>query len=165
MRPTSTVTFLFNNVYKSVTKKSLNYITLPLWQMTGSFPSQRDSSWLRVSKPWHHHVAYQCWVFCTYYSYSKEKCIAFVYIRVASYTNSNPLHVAQPPHRKPLMQIFHSRDFISMGLLPGTLNCGLRMRRECRERFIRHQLQRKPLISYHGTCITHVPLMHGGTAN
>ena len=35
------------------------------------------------------------------------------------------------------------------------------MRRECRERFPRHQLQRKPLVSdsgmYHGTCVTHVP--------
>ena len=33
----------------------------------------------------------------------------------------------------------------SMGLLPDTWNCGLRMRRECRERFPRHQLQRKLL--------------------
>ena len=35
------------------------------------------------------------------------------------------------------------------------------MRRECRERFPRHQLQRKPRVSdpgmYHGTCVTHVP--------
>ena len=49
----------------------------------------------------------------------------------------------------------------SMGLLPDTLNCGLRMRRECRERFPRHRLQRKPLVTdpgmHHGTCVTHVP--------
>ena len=32
---------------------------------------------------------------------------------------------------------------IIIGLLPDTSNCGLRMRRECRERFLRHQLQRK----------------------
>ena len=48
-----------------------------------------------------------------------------------------------------------------MGLLPDKLNCGLRMRRECRERFLRHRLQRKPLVSdpgmHHGTCVTHVP--------
>ena len=48
-----------------------------------------------------------------------------------------------------------------MGLLPDTWNCGLRMRRECRERFPRHWLQRKPLVSdsgmHHGTCVTHVP--------
>ena len=35
------------------------------------------------------------------------------------------------------------------------------MRRECRERFPRHSLQRKPLVSdpdmHHGTCVTHVP--------
>ena len=34
------------------------------------------------------------------------------------------------------------------------------MRRECRERFPRYQLQRKPLVSdpgmHHGTCVTHV---------
>ena len=50
-----------------------------------------------------------------------------------------------------------------------------RMRRECRERFPRHRLQRKPLVSYpgmhHGTCVTHVPwcmsgsLNHGGAEN
>ena len=33
-----------------------------------------------------------------------------------------------------------------MGFLPDTENCGLRMRRECRERFLRHRIQR-----------THVP--------
>ena len=41
------------------------------------------------------------------------------------------------------------------GLLPDTQNCGLRMRRECRERFPRHRLQRKPLVNdpgmHHGT--------------
>ena len=35
------------------------------------------------------------------------------------------------------------------------------MRRECRERFPHHRLQRKPLVSdpdmHHGTCVTHVP--------
>ena len=35
------------------------------------------------------------------------------------------------------------------------------MRRECRERFLFHRLQRKPLVSdpgmHHGTCVTHVP--------
>ena len=42
-----------------------------------------------------------------------------------------------------------------------TLNCGLRMCRECRERFPRHRLQRKPLVGdpgmHHGTCVTQVP--------
>ena len=54
-----------------------------------------------------------------------------------------------------------------MGLLPDTQNCGLHMRRECRERFPRHQLQRKPLVSdlgmHHGTCVRHVPLCMSGS--
>ena len=39
-------------------------------------------------------------------------------------------------------------DIVSMGLLLETQNCGLRMRRECRERFPRH---RELVIP---TCIT-----------
>ena len=49
------------------------------------------------------------------------------------------------------------------------------MRRECRERFPLHRLQRKSLTSdpgmHHGTCVTHVPwcmsgsLTHGGEEN
>ena len=53
----------------------------------------------------------------------------------------------------------------SMGLLPDKQNCGWRMSRECRERFPRHRLQRKPLVSepgmHHGTCVT----MHIGNTN
>ena len=45
-----------------------------------------------------------------------------------------------------------------MGLLPNTQNCGLRMRRECRERFPRIEFKRKPVVSdpgmHHGTCAT-----------
>ena len=45
--------------------------------------------------------------------------------------------------------------------------CGLRMRRECRERFSRHRLQRKPQVSdpdmHHGTCVTHVPWCMSGS--
>ena len=54
-----------------------------------------------------------------------------------------------------------------MGLLPDTPNCRLRMRRECRERFPCHRLQRKPLVSdpgmHHGTCVTHVPWCMSGS--
>ena len=63
----------------------------------------------------------------------------------------------------------------SMGLFPDTRNCGLRMRRECRERFPRHRFQRKPLVNdpgmHRGTCVTHVPwcmsgsLFRGGGVN
>ena len=56
------------------------------------------------------------------------------------------------------LRIYH---FIRInGLLTDTFNCGLPMRRECRERFPRHRLQRKLLVSdpgmHHGTCVTHV---------
>ena len=51
--------------------------------------------------------------------------------------------------------------------LPDTLKCGLRMRREWRERFPRYRLQRKPLVSdldmNHGTCVTHVPWCMSGS--
>ena len=40
------------------------------------------------------------------------------------------------------------------------------MHRECRERFPRHRLQRKPLVSdpgmHHSTCVTHVPWCMSG---
>ena len=52
--------------------------------------------------------------------------------------------------------LFRFRD-----LLPDTQNCWLPMDRECRERFSRPRLQRKPLVSdpsiHHGACVTHVP--------
>ena len=41
--------------------------------------------------------------------------------------------------------------------------------RECRERFPRHRLQRKPLVSdpgmHHGTCVTHASLTRGDREN
>ena len=41
------------------------------------------------------------------------------------------------------------------------------MRRECRERFSRHRLQRKPQVNdpgmHHGTCVTHVPWCMSGS--
>ena len=43
-----------------------------------------------------------------------------------------------------------------MDLLPDTQNCGLHMRRECRERFPRHRPQRKPVSD---------PGMHHGGEN
>ena len=53
------------------------------------------------------------------------------------------------------------------GPLTDAQNCGLCMRRECWERFSRHQLQKKPLISdlgmHHGTCVTHVPWCMSGS--
>ena len=55
----------------------------------------------------------------------------------------------------------------TMGLLSDTQNCVLRMRRECRERFPRDRLHRKPLVGdpsmHHGTCVTHVPWCMSGS--
>ena len=49
---------------------------------------------------------------------------------------------------------------VRMGLLPDTQNCGMHLRREYREHYPRHRLQRKPLFSdpvmHHGTYVTHV---------
>ena len=52
-------------------------------------------------------------------------------------------------------QITQGASFTAwMCLLPDTRNCGLRMRRECRERFPRHRRLAMPTC---GTCVTHVP--------
>ena len=65
------------------------------------------------------------------------------------------------PHHLPIYWAVDS--FITMDLLPDTL----RMRRECRERFPRHRLQSKPLVSdpdmHHDTCVTHVPWWMSGS--
>ena len=78
--------------------------------------------------------------------------------------------------------LFHSIHYCcthvsaaTMGFLPDTSNRELRMRRICRERFSRHRLQMKPVVSdpgmHHGTCVTHVPwcmsesLTRGGGEN
>ena len=64
---------------------------------------------------------------------------------------------------------FIARTISSMGLLPDTYNCGLGMRRECRERFPHHRFQRKPLVSdpgmHHGTRDMHVPWCLLGSLN
>ena len=56
--------------------------------------------------------------------------------------------------------IFTGGDVSSMGLLPDTQNRGLRMRRECREHFPHHQIQRKLLVSdpgmRHARAVMHV---------
>ena len=72
-------------------------------------------------------------------------------------------------------RIHASRNWVITGLLQNTENRGLCMRRECRERVPRHQLNRKPLVSdpgmHHGTYLTHVPwymsesLTRGGGEN
>ena len=53
---------------------------------------------------------------------------------------------------------------LSTGLLPDTQICGLRMRRECRERFSRPPRVSDPGM-YRGTCVTHVPWCVPGSLN
>ena len=64
----------------------------------------------------------------------------------------------------PTRKYIHST---AIGLLTDTQTCLLRMHRECRERFLRHRLQRKMLISdpgmHHGTCDMRVPLCMSGS--
>ena len=58
-------------------------------------------------------------------------------------------------------------NMLHMGLLPYTWNCGLRVHRESREHFPRHQLEIKPLFSdprmHHGTCVKHLPWSMSGS--
>ena len=67
----------------------------------------------------------------------------------------------------PKAELAWPAHLVSVGLLPDTKTCVLHMRRECRERFLRHQLQRKPLVSdpgmHHSTCVTHVPWCMSGS--
>ena len=60
----------------------------------------------------------------------------------------------------------HHALSLTMGLLSDTQHCELCMHRECRERFPRHRLHRKPLVSdpimHRGTCVTHVPWCMSG---
>ena len=62
---------------------------------------------------------------------------------------------------------YHPWKSRALGLLPDTHNCGLRMCPECRERFPRHRLQRKPLVSdprmHYGTWVKHVPWCMSGS--
>ena len=69
--------------------------------------------------------------------------------------------------RVAMAQVHWFRRMLSVGLLPDTQNCGLCIRRECRERFLRHLFQRKWLVNdpgmNHGPCATHVPWCMSGS--
>ena len=49
-----------------------------------------------------------------------------------------------------------------MGLLPDTHNCGLRVRRVCRERFPHHRPQSDRSM-HHGKCVMHMPWCMSGS--
>ena len=67
-------------------------------------------------------------------------------------------------HNKPEQ---NREPWMCHGLLPGTWNWWLRMRRECRERFPHQRLESKPLVNdpgmRHGTFVTHVPWCISGS--
>ena len=99
--------------------------------------------------------------------YPQKLCTRFaVCCIVLSVANSVPIF----PHPSGLCQ-WHRGNLtvapVPMGLLPDTQKCGLRMHRECRERFPRQRLQWKPLVSdpgmHHGRCVTHVPWCMSGS--
>ena len=58
-------------------------------------------------------------------------------------------------------------SMLPLGLFPDTSICELPIRRECRESFPHHWVQRKSLVSdsnmHHGTCVTHVPWCMSGS--
>ena len=56
----------------------------------------------------------------------------------------------------------HGDTCIYHGPLVRYENCGLRIRRGCRERFPRHRGLIKPVM-HHGTCVTHVPWCRPGS--
>ena len=59
------------------------------------------------------------------------------------------------------------RNIATNGALTRYENCGLRMRRECRDRFPRHWPKRNPQVSdpgmYHGTCVMHMSSCMSGS--
>ena len=61
----------------------------------------------------------------------------------------------------------HPYKISTYGPLTRYANCGLCMHHECRERFPRHRLKRKPLVSdpgmHHDTCVMHVPWCMSGS--
>ena len=96
-------------------------------------------------------IELSCWAFSHENSFNK---ISF----------RSPMSWYTPPSQ---MTSPATAGYISMGLLTDTYNCWLRMRRERRERFPRHRIQRMPLVSdpgmHHGTCVTHVPCCMSGS--
>ena len=89
--------------------------------------------------------------------------------------SDNVIRLRQRPNARWLRWLPKSTLALGHGPLTRYLYYGLRMRRECRERFPRHRLRRKPIVSdpgvHHGTCVTHVPwcmsesLTRGGRKN
>ena len=76
------------------------------------------------------------------------------------------LSLLNPQERKLFINVFGVRDTTlvlrrCMGLLSDTHNCGLCMRRVCRERFPTTQVSDPDM--HQGTCVTHVPWCMSGS--
>ena len=105
-----------------------------------------------------------CWPHELYYqgiaSHASAKCLT---IGTSSCLPTSTCHIIVAGN----MPAVIARRCFLYGLLPDMWNCGLRMRRECRERFPRHGLQRIPRVSDPGvhneTCVTHVPWCMSGS--
>ena len=109
---------------------------------------------------WHDHFKYHTTQTCTLPEGTSRVrhgvvCLTLIHLWIVFHLSLSPFQLTDT------MILSWKWAYFAMGLLPDTLNDGLRMRRECRERFPRHRLQWKPLISDHsmhpGTCVTHVP--------
>ena len=95
-----------------------------------------------------------------------DSSITVVWTKWLSWTMSELFHRYSPFKMGAEIEA-RSTDTRRDGSLTRYENCGLRMRRECRDCFLRHRLQRKQLISdpgmRHGTCVTHVPWCMSGS--
>ena len=104
------------------------------------------SSWWWFEKPWRSlvisMVGAKCTLMAWYVKNPDEHCYITWFFKVLTLW---PQHnIAEKPCT------------YSMGILPDTQNCGLRMRRECRERFSPPPFVSDPDMR-HGTCVEHAP--------
>ena len=92
----------------------------------------------------------------------KNEVYLFSFILVVVWVIETPLTLSTKGHMQEILDTGHYRmmsgaiTLNNMGLLPDTQNCGLRMRRECRERFPCHQGLAMPTCTYHGYAMREV---------
>ena len=139
---------------------------------------------IRITSAWRTWTSILCYAI-SWWNYQHPERIEFEYILMISLLNQRNEDIGKRNcfSRKKNMKIISRRysrhenlplppsntenHDDCMGLLPDTYSCALRMRWECQERFSRHRLQRKPLVSdpgmHHGTCVTYVPCCMSGS--
>ena len=77
--------------------------------------------------------------------------IVYIFLEAHGFMVTRNLTLRNEPISRGVLVWWH----MTMGLLPDTQNFGLRMHRECRERFPRPQRVSDPDM-HHGTCVKHV---------